>query len=332
MNSWKKILNQSLRAKSQLEDFFQYPFPSTPYPILLPKRMAQKIKAQGLNGPLGLQFLPQDEEKTFPGGGLDPIGDDIYRQEKGIIHRYENRILISPTPLCPVQCRYCFRKNNLSQTPEQYRGQLSLLQQYLASHPKVNEVIFTGGDPLMVSDSILESYFLTLQKFSQVKFVRLHTRTPIILPERITPPFVHLLQRFQKVFAQLHLVIHINHWSEADHDIITAIGELQKAHVSLMSQSVLLKNVNDTTDDLYQLFLNLAQLGVRPYYLHHPDRVRGAMHFYIPLEQGQKIYHPLRRILPGWAMPNYVVELPEGKGKAVALSLQESDLVDSIKF
>ena len=248
-------------------------------------------------------------------------------KKEGIIHRYDNRILISPTPLCPVQCRYCFRKNNLSQTPEQYRTQISSLQQHLSDHPEVNEVIFTGGDPLMVSDSILESYLLTLQGFPQIKFVRLHTRTPIILPERITPSFIHLLQRFQKVFAQLHLVIHINHWSEADHDIITAIGQLQKAHCSLMSQSVLLKNVNDTTEDLYKLFLNLAELGVLPYYLHHPDQVQGAMHFYLPLKQGKKIYQPLRRKLPGWAVPHYVAELPGGKGKIVALGLKESNLI-----
>ena len=319
MDCWEKTLRESLRTQSQLEEFFQSPFPHTPYPILLPLRIANRIKVQGLSGPLGLQFLPQTGEKTSA-GELDPIGDHLHRQEKGIIHRYQNRILISPTPFCPIQCRYCFRKNNLTQAPEQYRSQLSLIEQYLAAHPEVNEVILTGGDPLMVSDQMLEAYLCSLQEFPQVKFVRFHSRTPIILPERITPGFIRLLQRFQKVFAQLHLVIHINHWSEADSDVIAIIQQLQAAHLSLMSQSVLLKNVNDTTADLYQLFLNLAELGVFPYYLHHPDPARGAMHFYLSIEQGQKIYQPLRRILPGWAVPHYMVELPEGKGKVLALN------------
>ena len=318
-NTWQQTLRNSLRTPKQLTTFFSHPFPATSYPVLIPLRIARAIKTQGLTGPLGLQFLPRIEEGA-PGGLLDPIGDDLHRPAPGIIHRYHNRILVSPTPHCPIQCRYCFRKNQLANTPKNYRTALDSLRHYLALHPEITEVILTGGDPLIVPNHILESYFQVLLDFASIKFLRLHTRTPIVLPERITPSLLQLFQRYQHRFPQIHLVIHINHWSEADGQVIQALQQLRSAGLALMSQSVLLKQINDTTDALYQLFFNLAQCQVRPYYLHHPDPTRGAMHFYLPVQEGQKIYQPLRHRLPGWALPSYVVESPQGGGKMLAPS------------
>ena len=318
MTCWKKILKKSLRTQKQLEDFFQCTFPSTPYDLFIPLRTALKIKKQGIKGPLGMQFLPREEENENIGLN-DPTGDHLRREKGGIIHRYSNRILFSPTPFCPVQCRYCFRKNNLQSHPEYYRNSISTLKQYLEGHSQVNEVIFTGGDPLMVTEDILQKYLSVLSTMPQIKFIRFHSRTPIMIPERITPGLIDLLQKFHQIYAPIHLVIHINHWSEMDKDILSCLRKLQSANLSIMAQSVLLRGVNDTISELYQLFFNLATHGIRPYYLHHPDLTKGARHFYLPLDKGREIYRPLRDQLPGWALPHYVRERPNGEGKVLAL-------------
>ena len=319
MIPWQQVLKESLRTREQLEDFFQHPFPATPYPLSIPLRIAEKIKRQGWESPLGLQYLPHDREGNEGEGGLkDPIGDNLRRTKEGVIHRYPNRILVSPTPLCPVQCRYCFRKNNLRDDATNYRNSTQSMESYLSSHPKINEVILTGGDPLMVTDHILREYLRVIAKFPQVKFLRLHSRTPLTIPERLTPSLVKLFKHFHQHTARVNLVIHINHWSEMDDDILHALQTWQEANLPLLAQSVLLKNVNDKTEALYELFFNLASHGIRPYYLHHPDPTQGAMHFFLPLERGRRLYHPLRQTLPGWALPHYVIDDPEGRGKVLA--------------
>ena len=318
MRGWQEVMAKALRTPEQLRKFFDHPFPNTPYPLLLPLRLAQRIKRQGLDGPLGLQFLPKIDE-TDENGPLDPIGDALKREQGGIIHRYTNRILLSPTPYCPVACRYCFRKNNLMEGPQHYRNSPQTLRNYLTSHPEVDEVIFTGGDPLMVADHLLAEFLEVLAQSPQVKFIRLHSRTPLMLPERITPEFIQLFAAFHKNCAQVNLVIHINHWSEMDGDILAALAQWRGVGLGLMAQSVLLKGVNDDTSTLKQLFYNLALVGIRPYYLHHPDPTRGAMHFYLPLERGRQLYLPLRQVLPGHVLPHYVIDSPDAQGKVLAL-------------
>ena len=317
MKCWKEILRQSLSSREQLEDFFQHSFPATSYSISLPLSMAHKIKAQGLDGPLALQFLPNRRE-NLGDGHLDPIGDRFKRREGGIIHRYNNRILFSPTPHCPVQCRYCFRKNVLEDESQHYRNSAHALDQYLSGHPEVDEVILTGGDPLMVADQVLERYLSTITGHPQVKFVRLHSRTPVMVPERMTHELIELCQTFQQKLTQIHLVVHTNHWSEMDDAVLSRLGAWRGAGLSLMAQSVLLKGVNDEISVLYKLFYRLAAQGIRPYYLHHPDRARGAMHFYLSPERGWELYRPLRKRLSGWALPHYIVDHEDGEGKTFA--------------
>ena len=317
VSKWQEVMVHSLRTPQQFEEFFHCSFPKVPYASSLPLRMAKKIQAQGLDGPLGKQFLPREEEGRAE-GFKDPIGDGLRRLERGVIHRYQNRILLSPTPVCPVHCRYCFRKNTLKENPEQHRYSPNSLRELLKTTPQVNEVIFSGGDPLVINDGGLEDYLNILSGFPQVKFFRLHSRTPLMVPERMTGQLVELFSRFQRATSiQVHLVIHLNHWSEVDDDILQALSSWQEAGLSIMAQSVLLKGVNDCVESLYELFLNLALSGIRPYYLHHPDRVRGAMHFYLPLERGRALYGPLRLKLPGWALPHYVLDSPGGEGKQI---------------
>ncbi|MCY4644648.1 MAG: KamA family radical SAM protein [Bacteriovoracales bacterium] len=323
MERWQNILADSLRTPKQLEEFFGRPFPKVPYSLLVPLRLAQKIKDQGLEGPLALQFLPQKEEGDHmeSGSGLiDPIGDGVHQKGPGIIHRYRSRILVSPTPLCPVECRYCFRKNLLEEDSPNYRASPSSMKRYLHSHPEVNEVIFTGGDPLMLGDSVLDHYLEALGDFAHIRFIRFHSRMPVVIPERITDDLTEMLKETtQKKRARACLVIHINHLSELDGDVLLGLKKLQKAHIDVLAQSVLLRGVNDNISDLYDLFFGLALEGIRPYYLHHPDPVRGGLHFYLPVERGRELYLPLRDILPGHVLPHYVRDDANGTGKTLAV-------------
>lgn len=265
------------------------------------------------------QFLFSDEELNFEGGFLDPIGDQKSSQGSGIIHRYPNRILYTPTQACPVNCRYCFRKNELNQGIRAFSPNLENLKIYLNENPQVEEVILTGGDPLVLTNSKLEKILRACSEVG-IKFLRFHTRTPIADPTRIDSNFIQLLTEFQDQFKRLFFVLHTNHPDELTTDVLRSLEKLQAVKVSLLTQSVLLKGVNDDATTLSKLFETLAEVGFSPYYLHHPDKVKGAMHFYLSEEEGSKIYSELRRSVSGWAVPHYIVDSPEASGKKLVVN------------
>lgn len=317
--SWQDEYRNALKTYSQVASFFDLNYVShLPYEVFLPLNFAKKIKQQGLTGPLANQFLPHiDESKNT--GLIDPIGDKKKSQSAGIIHRYQNRILFTPTTRCPVICRYCFRKNELSNQDEIFKANLNELSTYLKDHPEVNEVILTGGDPLVLSNQKLENIFKELEK-TQVKYIRLHTRTPIILPKRMDTGLINLLEYFSKKFSRVIFSLHTNHPSELDREVKSSLVKLKNSGVECKTQTVLLKNINDDPDVLTKLFYELIDLGFNPYYLHHPDKVKGGMHFYLELEQGRRIYNQLRNKLPGWALPHYVIDNFQGRGKQFAFN------------
>lgn len=317
--SWKEEYKDSLRTTQDLRDYFGSDFPEVPYPLFIPRSFAAKIKTAGPHSPLWRQFLPQSDESQVS-GRLDPIGDKVHSQNNQLIHRYKNRVLFTPTTVCPVLCRYCFRKNELSTNDEIFQQKFNEARLYLAKNPDVNEVIFTGGDPFILSTEKLASYLQDLSDIKSIKYVRFHTRTPIILPSRIDEGLLAILYSAQVLFKRSLVMIHVNHSSELTNDVLEAIARLTDQHIEVCSQTVLLKGVNDTTDELYRLFSQLAEIKVRPYYLHHPDEARGAMHFHLPLETGRKIVAPLHNLLPGWALPQYVIDIPGGEGKVPAFN------------
>lgn len=291
---------------------------SADYPTFIPKPYLEKIINSGEGSPLWRQFIPCETEDCEDGqskGLSDPIGDKIHSKENGIIHRYHNRILFTPTEVCPILCRYCFRKNELLQGETIFKGRLEALTEYLISHPHVEEVILTGGDPFILSTDKIEQILKTLSGIKTVKMVRFHSRTPVILPNRFNSRLISVLQHYSRHFTILTLVIHTNHVSEWTPEFLYILNSLHKAGVTLLSQSVLLKNVNDNWEDLKLLFQGLLSHGVTPYYLHHPDKVKGAMHFYLSIEEGQRIFNQLRRFSSGIIIPHYVVETPDGGGK-----------------
>jgi lysine 2,3-aminomutase len=321
---WKQELKEAIKTSSALEEILKEKIPKINYPLLIPKKLAVKIYKAGPESILWKQFVPLKDE-TSELGMEDPIGDHAHSKEGRIIHRYKNRLLFLPTPNCPVICRYCFRKNELAKPDSLFEGQLKETIAYLKEHPEVNEVILSGGDPLIMNDEKLESLFKAFASIGTIKYLRLHTRTPIVLPSRVTSSLCDLLNKYGHVFNKVILALHLNHIDEVDRDVIESIQKLKNSGVELLSQSVLLKDINDDIQSLKNLFIGLSDLGVRPYYLHHPDRVKGGMHFYLSLTEGRMLYHALRDQLPGWSLPQYVIDIPGGHGKTPAYNPESFD-------
>lgn len=314
---WQDDYRSALKTSADLEQYFEIPIANTNYPIFIPLSLAKKIKTSGVNSPLGLQFLPHDDENKDM-GMQDPIGDQVHQKTKQLIHRYHNRALFIPTLNCPVICRYCFRKNELYSDEAIFKQELEATKNYLMQHQEIEEIIFTGGDPLMVTDQKLDLYLAFFKEIPSIKYIRIHTRTPVIMPSRINEGFIDVVKKYSAHFTRLMLMVHVNHPDEIGTEEMLAIKKLTSSHIEVFSQTVLLKNINDNTDTLYQLFKTLINLKITPYYLHHPDQVRGGMHFTLSLEEGRKIYQPLRDLLSGWAIPQYIVDIPGGEGKTLA--------------
>lgn len=317
--SWTHEFKEALKNTEDLKDFFDRDFPKINYPVFIPRVFASKILEAGENSPLWRQFLPSSLESSDE-GRLDPIGDKVHAKNNQLIHRYDNRALFTPTTVCPVLCRYCFRKNELAQKDEIFDQKFKEAIAYLKSNSEINEVIFTGGDPLILSNEKLAFYLQEFSEIETIKYVRFHTRTPVILPSRIDEGLIAILQSASFMFKRSMLMIHVNHASELTEDVLEAIKALTDNGIEVFSQTVLLKGVNDSTQALYDLFSILADNKVKPYYLHHPDEARGAMHFYLGLEEGRKIFAPLHNKLPGWALPQYIIDIPGGEGKTPAFN------------
>lgn len=324
LHQLKKYLSENTQSKELIFDKLnndqQLSNLATQYPLFLPQRLLNKIILLGKHSPLYRQFIPSELEQlsSLQQTGLtDPIGDQDYQVTQHLIHRYQNRALFLPTNICPTICRYCFRKNELY---EGHWGQVNLIdtREYLMKHTEINEIIFTGGDPLSLSNEKINSYLHFFREFDHIKFIRFHTRFPMIIPSRIDHEFCQVIEQHQAHFYQISMAIHCNHYSEFDSDVFDAVKKLKTTNIQLLSQTVLLNHINADVDSLIELFKTFIQIGIRPYYLHHPDLVKGAMHFRINLEQGRKIYQQLRHQLPGWAIPQYVVDLPNGQGKTPA--------------
>jgi lysine 2,3-aminomutase len=331
-HTWKDELRNSLRSIKDIESYFEIDLSKLSstnnpflYQVLIPEGLAKRIKKErellGENGPLSRQFIPCLNELQEK-GSQDPIGDKDHAVSPNLIHRYKNRILFFPTPSCGFICRQCFRKNFLSNISEETNKFTSFdgLKNYLNAHPEVNEVILSGGDPLTLSNQKLAELFSTIEEVKTVKYIRIHSRIPTLLPKRIEEGLLAVLVKAKKSIRKLQVVIHINHPDEINGENRAHLKMLQKNGITLLAQSVLMKGVNDNVKTLTSLFEKLIEIDIRPYYLHHPDLVKGAMHFYLPLEEGRKIYAKLRDQIPGWALPHYVVDIPGGEGKTQAFN------------
>ena len=264
---------------------------------------------------ISMQFTPDERELlAVEGYSSDPLHEedgDIHPLPF-VVHKYPNKILLLTTTECPVFCRFCTRKRKTLMASEKAPLDLYALGEYIERHPEVNEVIFSGGDPLMLSDGELEEIFLCLQNQAGIKFIRIHTRVVTTLNRRINKPFLQLL-RAQRGLYHLAMVLHINHPAEVSEQSIEKIKELKEAGVALYSQSVLLRGVNDNAEILGSLFLLLSETGVHPYYLHQLDKIEGSHHFYVPIEEGVELMKEVRTLLPPYMLPRYVSDSKSGK-------------------
>lgn len=327
--NWKNEFQRAFKKLSDLYQFLDFHFDpeleavAKAYPVFVPYRLAERIKQQGPNSVLAREFLPHHlelSEKLNKAGRIDPIGDKLHQVAPQLIHRYKNRVLFTPTSVCPVHCRYCFRKNELTQDEELFQAQMPETLNYLKEHQEISEIIFTGGDPFTLSTNKLKNYLIAFAEIPHIKHIRFHSRYPIIMPERFDEELITLLKEASQKFQTLSLAIHVNHVDEFDAFAKEAVNKLSELPLQLLSQTVLLKDVNDDSKTLLELMQELIRLKVRPYYLHHPDQVRGGMHFYLPLTVGRKIFAQLRTELPGWALPQYVIDVPGGEGKISAFN------------
>ena len=272
-----------------------------------------QIKTADLTDPIFRQYVPStDELDVLSDEMADPTGDGAHGKVKGIIHRYHDRLLLTPTHTCHVYCRFCFRREKVGQGADMLsKAELDLAVAYIADHSEVHEVILSGGDPLVLSDRRVGDILQRLAAIPHVQVIRFHTRVPMVEPTRVTPALIKAL----KVRPAVYVVVHVNHVTELSTDVCQGLGRLANAGFPLLSQTVLLKGVNDNAENLAKLFRALIANRVKPYYLHHLDRAKGTGHFRVSIKRGQEIMRELRGQLSGIAQPTYVIDIPGGFGK-----------------
>jgi lysine 2,3-aminomutase len=286
------------------------------YSIAVTPQIASLIDRNDPADPIARQFLPDPREAvTLPGELSDPIGDAVHSPLPGVVHRYNDRVLLKLLTVCPVYCRFCFRRETVG------RGKGDMLSSaetqaaldYIAATLQIYEVILTGGDPLALSPRRLRAVAERLAAIPHVAVLRIHTRAPTAAPALVTPEWLEALKASGKA---LFVALHVNHVRELNEAARTAIARLRDAGATLLSQTVLLAGVNDDAETLEALMRALMALQIKPYYLHHPDLAPGAGHFRLPLARGREIYAALARRVGGPALPTYVLDLPGGFGKA----------------
>ena len=280
----------------------------------LTPELAAAIDPADPGDPVRRQFVPDAAElHVAPEELADPIGDAVHAPVKGIVHRYPDRVLLKPLHVCPVYCRFCFRRESVGPGGELLSdADLATALDYIRARPEIFEVILTGGDPMMLSPRRLAKIVAALDALPHVGVIRLHTRVPVADPKRVTPA---LLAALAADDTAVYVAIHCNHARELTPTARAAIQRLGKAGIPLLSQTVLLRGVNDDAATLAALFRALVRLKVKPYYLHHADLARGTAHFRTDIAAGQALLRALRGRLSGLCQPSYVLDLPGGFGK-----------------
>ncbi|ACB96783.1 lysine-2,3-aminomutase-like protein [Beijerinckia indica] len=278
--------------------------------------MADLINRNDPLDPIARQFLPDPREADRRPEELDdPIGDAAFSPVEGIVHRYPDRVLLKLLHICPVYCRFCFRRETVGPGSPMHLSPeaLDAAFAYIASTPSIWEVILTGGDPLILSPRRLAELLERLDAIDHVKILRLHTRVPCVDPERITPDLVALLRGSRKT---VYLALHANHPRELTPQARQACAAFIDAGIPMLSQSVLLRGVNDDASVLADLMRAFVETRIKPYYLHHPDLAPGTGHFRLSIAEGQALMRRLRGHLSGLCQPTYMLDLPGGFGKS----------------
>lgn len=312
MIPWRIIQKENFTDWAELAAFLELPsdqpiLKKSRFPLNLPRRLAAKITKRRFDDPILRQFLPLQEE-LLPSGQKDPVLDGSFQKTACLLHKYKGRMLIIATGACAMNCRFCFRQNYAYEGGSDFAKELALLR----ADSTIDEVLLSGGDPLSLSNERLAALLQGLSTIPHVKRVRFHTRFPIGIPERIDDEFLQILAASPQ---QIVFALHINCAEELDPEIIDALKKIARLGIPLLTQTTLLKGVNDSVPALKKLFLHLVNNGLIPYYLHQLDLVQGAAHFEVPLAEGQALMKALHAELPGYALPRFVKEEPFASGK-----------------
>jgi lysine 2,3-aminomutase len=285
------------------------------YAVAITPTIANAIDRSNPHDPIAAQFIPSPKElHTLEAEIDDPIDDGGFSPLPGLVHRYPDRVLLKVVSVCPVYCRFCFRREMVGPGGPNLTGpDLAAAIAYIAAHPEIFEVILTGGDPFMLSPRRVGELTQALAAIEHVKIVRWHTRVPIVDPDRVTPAFIEALKA---PGIATWVAIHANHSQEFSNEAQACVRLLADAGIALVSQSVLLKGINDNLEALQDLMGMFVGLGIKPYYLHHPDLAPGTSHFRLPIKKGQALMRALRKTISGLAQPTYVLDIPGGAFKA----------------
>lgn len=299
------------------------------FSTFVPPALLARIQFGQPNDPILRQVLPlaiEEDSQAQAGFSLDPLAEFPTTTEldstaetptpppqRQWIQKYHGRVLLIVTGACGVHCRYCFRRHFPYPSSPQQRTRWQPWLDPITADPTIREVILSGGDPLVLSDDSLARLSDGLGEIPHVKWLRIHSRMPVVIPQRVTPKFLSLFDRF----AAKTLVLHANHAQELDESVGRAVADLRTSGFQVLNQAVLLKGVNDSVSALADLSCRLIEFGVTPYYLHQLDQVRGAAHFEVPVARGLELIRELRNQLPGYAIPRYVQEIPGQPSKTV---------------
>ena len=283
------------------------------FSVAITDDMAALIDPADPADPIAAQFVPNASElRDLPEDRPDPIGDARWSPVPGLVHRYPDRVLLKPILVCPVYCRFCFRREQVGQgdgvlAPAAMEAAFA----YIERHPEIWEVIVTGGDPFLLSPRRIAAIVQRLDAIGHLAVIRFHTRVPVADPGRVGSALIGALTAEKAVYV----VVHANHPRELTPAMRAAVAGLVRAGIPVLSQTVLLRGVNDDPSVLEQLFRGLVAMRVKPYYLHHPDLAPGTGHFRLDIADGQRIAAALRGRVSGLCQPTYVLDIPGGYGK-----------------
>jgi lysine 2,3-aminomutase len=306
----RDLVSAGLVESSRLEEIERV---AGEFAVALTADVAELIDPANPADPIAAEFVPSGAElEIAPEERTDPIGDARWSPLPGIVHRYPDRVLLAPTLLCPVYCRFCFRREVVGKRPAMLdQSALERAFDYIRRRPEIWEVIVTGGDPFVLAPRRLADIVRTLDQIPHVAVIRFHTRVPVVDPRRVRPALVQALAAEKAVYV----VVHANHPRELTPGAREALTRLSRAGIPLLSQTVLLRGVNDDAAVLEALFRGLVAMRVKPYYLHHADLARGTAHFRTGVAAGQRLVRSLRGRISGLCQPTYVLDIPGGYGK-----------------
>jgi lysine 2,3-aminomutase len=301
------------------------------YAVAITPAVVDLIDAADPHDPIARQFVPDERElEIHPEENTDPIGDEAHSPVPAVVHRYPDRVLLKVVNVCAVYCRFCFRREMVGPGRGALTGKaLAAALDYIARTPQIWEVILTGGDPLLLPPRRLKEVMTRLAAIDHVKVIRLHTRIPVAAPERVTPALVRALRSTKATF----MVLHANHARELGEQARAACARVIDAGIPMLSQSVLLRGINDDAETLGALMRALVECRIKPYYLHHADLASGTAHLRTSIAEGQALMRALHGRYSGLCQPQYVLDIPGGHGKSpIGPSYLSDDGKEAIDF